>query len=160
MPGGAAILPPAAQDVGDAFVWHLFYQLTIRPSVLGQATNQEVVERARNTEIPQVLDYLEAQVPAEGFLFGALSIADIAIACFFRNAGYVRYQIDAGRWPKTVAFVARMFAQPSFAKLAVFEDKLMRTHPAKHRTALGELGAPLSRETFGTSTPQRRIRET
>ena len=33
-----------------------------------------------------VLDYLELQLPAEGFLFGSLGIADISIAVFLRNA--------------------------------------------------------------------------
>jgi glutathione S-transferase len=150
----------ADTQLGDAFIWHLFYQVTILPSVFGQATNQEIVQRALTSEIPQLLDYLETQIPTEGFLCGALSIADISIACFFRTACFARYRVDAARWPKSAAFVKRMFAHPSFAKLAVFEDRLMRTHPAQQRTVLGELGAPLTRDTFATPMPQRRIRET
>ena len=50
-------------------------------------------------DLPHVLDYLETQLPAEGFLFGEVSIADLSIACFFRNAAFARYSVDgrAGR---------------------------------------------------------------
>src|SRR6185503_19400051 len=58
----------------------------------------DIADRARartlKEEIPTVLDYLESEAPAEGFRFGnTLSVADIAIAAFFRNAGWVRFQI-------------------------------------------------------------------
>ncbi len=148
----------ADTQMGEVFIWRLFYQVAIRPFALGLATNQEIVNRALQVEIPQILDYLESQIPMDGFLCGAVSIADISIASFFRNAGFARYRVDAERWPKSAAFVARMFAHPSFAKLAVLEDRLMRVHPTQHRTVLGELGVPLTHETFGTSvarTPER-----
>ena len=38
------------------------------------------------------------------------ALADIAPACFFRNAGWVRFQIDAARWPRTAAWMARTLA--------------------------------------------------
>lgn len=148
----------ADTQMGEVFIWRLFYQVAIRPFALGQPTNAEIVHKALQIDIPQILDYLESQIPVEGFLCGALSIADISIASFFRNAGFARYRVDAERWPKSAAFVARMFAHPSFAKLAVLEDRLMRVPPAQHRMVLGELGVPLTQETFATSvarTPER-----
>ena len=33
----------------------------------------------------------------------------------------------------------------------------MRTPPTEHRAALAELGVPLTRETYGTTTPQRGV---
>jgi glutathione S-transferase len=107
-------------------------------------------------DVPQVLDYLEGEVPAEGFLFGgALSIGDIALACFFRNAAFARFTVDAARWPRTSAFVARVLDTPPFRKLKPLEDVLARTPIAQHRARLAELGAPLSVETFGTPEPRR-----
>jgi glutathione S-transferase len=41
-------------------------------------------------ELPTVLDYLEQQVPREGFLYGGAGIADISVAAFFRNLGFAR----------------------------------------------------------------------
>jgi len=102
-----------------------------------------------------VLDYLEAELPADGFLFGALSIADVAIACPFRNAAFARFTVDAVRWPKTAAFVERVLGLDSFEKLKPFEERLTRTPIAQHRAVLAEMGAPLTRESYGTTSPRR-----
>ena len=141
--------------MGEVFIWRLFNQLIIGPFVWGEATDPEILDRTLQHDIPHVLDYLESQVPADGFLFGELSVADVAIATFFRNAAYARYRVDPERGPKTAAFVARVLALPSFTKLVPFEDAMMKTPPAEQRNALRALGAPLTRETFGTPTPRR-----
>jgi glutathione S-transferase len=73
-----------------------------------------------------VLDYLEAELPA-----------------------------DAGRWPKTAAFVEGVLGLGSFEKLKPFEERLMRTPIAQHRAVLAEMGAPLTRESYGTTSPRR-----
>jgi glutathione S-transferase len=141
--------------MGEVFIWRLFNQVAINPYVWGEKTDQAMVERLFEKDIPHVLDYLESELPADGFLFGALSTADVAITAFFRNAAYARYRIDAGRWPRTAAFVERVLALESFSKLKPFEDVMMRTPPTEQRAALAAMGAPLTRETFGTVTPRR-----
>jgi glutathione S-transferase len=141
--------------MGEVFIWRLFNQVAINPFVWGKPTDAAILERTLTVEIPSVLDYLEAQVPAAGFLFGELSIADIAIAVFFRNAAFARFQVDAARWPRTAGFVERVLALPSFAKLKPIEDRLVRTPIPEHREVLAELGAPLARETYGTNVPRR-----
>ena len=141
--------------IGEVFIWHLFNQLVIRRFVWGETPDEQVLKKAREEEIPQVLAYLEGELPPEGFLFGAISIADISLAAFFRNAAFARYAIDAARWPRTAAFVARALDHPSFAKLRPFEELLLQTPIANHRAALKAAGAPVSAETFGTTTPRR-----
>ena len=66
---------------------------------------ESVVEHALTTMFPPVLDYLESQVPSEGFLFGAFGLADISIVSPMINAQYGDYNIDRARWPKLAAFV-------------------------------------------------------
>ena len=73
----------ADSRMGEVFIWRLFNQVAIKPAVWGEPTDPAVVESTLKNDIPQILDYLELQVPAEGFIFGNLSIADISIACFF-----------------------------------------------------------------------------
>ncbi|MBI5503243.1 MAG: glutathione S-transferase family protein [Deltaproteobacteria bacterium] len=141
--------------MGEVFIWRLFNQLAIAPAVWGEKTDASVVEKTQSEEIPQVLDYLESQAPAHGFLFGALSIADIAVASLMRNAALARFRIDAARWPKVASLVDLTLGLDAFAKLAVFEKRLMRTPPAEHRAVLAEMGAPLSADTFATRTPRR-----
>jgi glutathione S-transferase len=143
--------------MGEVFVWRLFNQHAIQPYVFGEAADPAVLETTLNVDIPHVLGYLESQVPAEGFFFGSLSIADIAIGCFFRNAAFARYRVDTRRWPRTAAFVDRVLATPSFERLRPFEERLMRTPIPKQRAALLEMGAPLTAETLGTNTPRRGI---
>ena len=143
--------------MGDVFIWRLFNQIAIRPSVWGEKGDRELVDRNLKEDVPTVLDYLEAEAPAEGFRFGALSLADIAIAAFFRNAGWVRFQIDATRWPRTAAWMARTLAQPAFAKLAKIEDAVLRTPIAEQRAALRALGAPVSAETYAGLAPRRGV---
>ena len=143
--------------MGEVFIWHLFNELIIRRFVWGEPTDQAVVERARNEEIPGTLDYLEAQVPTTGWLFGELSIADISIASFFRNAAYARYVVDASRWPKVAAYIERMLAKEPFATLKKFEDLSSRTPIDKQRGVLQEVGAPISAQTYATTQPRRGV---
>jgi glutathione S-transferase len=143
--------------MGEVFIWHLFNQLVIRRFVWGEPPDEQVLRKAREEEIPEILDYLEGEVPSDGFLFGLISLADIALAAPIRNASFARFSIDAGKWPKTAAFVSRVLGHAGFAKLRPFEDVLLRTPIGNHRTALGDAGAPLSAATFGMSTPRRGV---
>src|SRR5215470_1793244 len=143
--------------MGDVFIWRLFNQRVIRPFVWGEATDEAVVAKTLAEDVPAVLDYLESQAPPDGFFFGALSIADVAVSVFFRNAAFARFRIDAARWPRTAALVDRTLATPQFQSVRPFEDKMIRTPPAEHRAALTAMGAPLMSETYGTSTPRRGV---
>lgn len=140
--------------LADVLIWRLFYQLAIRKHVLHEATDETVVQRARDMEIPAALDYLETQIPAAGFIFGELSIADISIACYFRTASFVRYAVDAARWPRAAAFLHRMQALPAFQTLARWEDGVLRIPMTEQRDALAAMGAPLTRETMGSHVPR------
>ena len=68
----------ADSRLGDVLIWHFYNQVVIKKYVWNQKPDEAVVQKALTEEIPQVLDYLEAQLPEEGFLFGAISTADIA----------------------------------------------------------------------------------
>jgi glutathione S-transferase len=143
--------------MGDVFIWRYFNQIAIRPSVWGEKGDKALVEKTLSEDIPAVLDYLEAQAPAEGFRFGAASIADIAPACFLRTAAFVRFQVDAGRWPRTAGWMGRTLATPAFRKLAVIEDGVLRTPIGQQRDKLREMGAPISAETYASAAPRRGI---
>ena len=147
----------ADSRMGDVFIWRLFNQVAIKPRVWNEAADAAVVKQALEVEIPAVLDYLEAQLPAQGFLFGEPGIADISLACFFRNAAFARFQVDAARWPRTAAFVGRVLALPAFQKLASVEDVMVRTPIPKQREALLEQGVALTAQSYGSDTPRRGI---
>ena len=146
--------------MGDVFIWRFYNQLVIRRFVWREPPDEEMVRKAREEEIPSILDYLEAQLPPEGFLFGAVSLADIAIAAFFRNATFAHYAIDAQRWPRTADFVALTLALPAFEKLKPYEDLSLRTPVAELRPCLAAAGARLAAETVGLATPRRGLMPT
>ncbi|MFN3583644.1 glutathione S-transferase family protein [Phenylobacterium sp.] len=168
---GRALLPADPKDrararwfeefadtrLGDVFIWGLFYQRNVRPVVWGEPCDEARVEKSLSTDIPAALDYLERELPAAGFLFGDVDLADISLASFFRNAAYAGFEPDPARWPKTAAYVARVLAEPCFATLLPFEDVQRSVNPAGRRAALLEAGAPLTAETLGTRTPKRGV---
>lgn len=141
--------------MAEVIIWGLFNQVAINPFVFGQPTDQEILNDVLTVQLPHVLDYLEAQVPADGFIFGRLSIADISLAVFFRNAAFARFRVDAARWPKTAAFVERVLALDAFQKLKPIEERMMRVPPAEQRSAVAEMGVRLTAETYGTPLPRR-----
>ena len=140
--------------LGDVVIWGMFYQKGVKRYVFGEEPDDAIIAHARDEQLPVALDYLESLLPAEGFLFGEVSVADISIASFFRNAAFVRYVAEAARWPRMAALLERAWALPAFRKLAELEEKSMRTPLAEQRKVLMELGAPVSVETLGTSPPR------
>ena len=141
--------------LGDIFIWGLFYQKIVCPLVWGEPGDAARIEKTLAEDAPAALDYLEAQVPDGGFLFGEIGLADISIASFFRNAFYAGFRIDAARWPNTAAFVDRTLAHDCFARFKPFEDAQISTDPKGRRAALLAAGAPLTETSVGTRQPVR-----
>ena len=145
--------------MADVLIWGVFNKAVLEPGVWGKPRDLDGITRAMREDLPPILDYLERQLPAAGFLFDVaqLSIADIAIAASFRNLGFARQRVDAERWPVTAAFVDRTLAQPSFVRLQAFEEALMRTRIPEQRAKLAGLGAPLTEVSLGTATPRKGV---
>lgn len=143
--------------MGEVFIWRLFHQVAIRRFVWNEEPDAALVRKTLDEDVPEVLDYLESQAPADGFAFGALSIADVSVAAFLRNAAFARFQIDAARWPRTAAWIGRVLALEPFQRLVPIEEKMIRTPIAQQRAALAEAGVPITAETFGTAKPRRGV---
>jgi glutathione S-transferase len=146
--------------MGDVLIWRLFNEVAIKPAVWGENGDRALVDKTLVEDLPSILDYLESESVDDGFRFGELSIADIAIACFFRNASMARFQIDATRWPGAAAWIADTLATPAFEKLAKIENAIARIPIPQQREALQALGAPISSETYGAPTPRRGVMPT
>lgn len=148
----------ADTHLGDVLIWRLFFQLGAKRFLFREEADEAVVRKAREEEIPAALDYLEAQLPPAGFAFGALSIADLTLASFFRTAAFVKYTIDAARWPRTAALVAAVMALPAMRKLAAIEDRIVRLPLAEQRDALADMGVALTPATLGDAAPRHGFR--
>ncbi len=143
--------------MGDVLIWRFYYQLVIWRFVWNEETDENIVRKAREEDIPRILDYLESELPADDFIFNCLTIADITISAFFRTASFADYTIDAQRWPKTAGLVARTLAQPVFQKLARYEDAINGAPVSERRTRLQAVGAPLVAKSIGTARPIRGV---
>ena len=103
----------------------LFFQRFMRPMVLKQEADEELVEKIINKQLPPILDYLESQVPEKGFIFGEFMIADMSLMSPFINAGYASYELDASRWPVFADFVTRVKAYPVVDQVLQAEAAVM-----------------------------------
>jgi glutathione S-transferase len=103
----------------------IFFQKIAGPAFFKQPTDETVVNKAINEELPPLFDYLEGQVGNSDWLVGrSFSVADIGVATQFAHASFAGVSPDAKRWPKLAAYVDRALARPSFVD-AVGKAKAM-----------------------------------
>lgn len=143
--------------LGDLCIWSLFYQRIVGPMVFGDASDAARIERTLSEGLPQALDYLEGEAPVDGFRFGAIGLADISIASFFRNAAYAGFTIDEARWPLAAGWVARTLDHDCIDRFLQFEQAQLSTNPQGRRQALLAAGAPLVAESVGIRQPSRGV---
>lgn len=93
--------------------------------LLKREPDEARVKDAIDNLLPPVLDYVEANVPAEGFLFGHFTTADIALVSPMLNAEVGKYFVDSARWPKFSAFIDRVKLHPPVAKVLAAEQAFM-----------------------------------
>ena len=101
----------------------IFFQRFMRPFAFKQEPDEELVGKIIETRLPPMLDYLEGQVPADGFLFGDFMMADLSVVSPFINASYAGYEVDLARWPNTAGLIARVKAHPLVATVMEKEAK-------------------------------------
>lgn len=89
----------------------IFFQRFMRPRAFKQEPDEALISDIIDNKLPPMLDYLEGQIPNEGFLFGESGIADLSIMSPLVNASYAGYEIDANRWPRTTGLIATVKAR-------------------------------------------------
>ena len=141
--------------VGDVFVWKIFNAAVIAPAVFGAPRDKAQRERVLSEELPEVMNYLESQMPESGFLCGKLSIADISIAPYFANIQFARVEPDWTRWPKTQRWLSKVLAETALGKLHEIAAQIVRKPVPEHREAVAALGIKVSAQTVGEGTPVR-----
>lgn len=139
----------------DVLGWKLFFQMALKPRFFGGECDQAIIEQARDVELPTILNYLESLTPETGFLFGALSMADLSLAPAFANAGAVQIGVDPGRWPRLAAWLERMEAETPLGPLNLLARALMRTPVKHHRDRLAEFGFAASARSWMGDAPRR-----
>ena len=106
----------------------IFFQKMVAPKFFNQKTDEAVVQKALEEELPPMFDYLESELKEGAVsLVGdgkQLTVGDIAIGSMFVNLFHCGYGIDTKRWPKLAKYVAALHERPSFRAL-IAEDRGM-----------------------------------
>jgi len=117
-------------DAGDP----VFYERVVRPRVLRQAGDEEIVRRNVEEVIPSVFDQLEALYLAPGPLRagfvagGAPSAPDVSALAVWSpivNLEHMGFPVDGARWPRLAAFMAATSAHPALRAIVEGERKAL-----------------------------------
>ena len=103
----------------------IFFQRFMRPFAFKQEPDEELVAKITEKQLPPMLDYLEGQLPADGFVFGEFTLADMAIISPFINASYAGYDVDSTRWPNMAGLIDRVTALPAVTSVLAQEAKAL-----------------------------------
>jgi len=130
-PAGAADKARARwlEELADSRVTELaagiFFQRYMRAVVMKKESDEELVEKIITERLPPLLDHLESQVPAEGFIFGDIMLADVSLLSPFINASYAGYQVDPERWPLFSGLLARVKSDQVMSRILSDEAAAM-----------------------------------
>jgi glutathione S-transferase len=105
----------------------IFFNLIVAPRFMGRAGDLEAAKQAELNDLPPILDYLETVAPGDdGFLVGdGLTLADLAVAGPFANFRHTETKVCPERYPRTVAYVDRILARPSFSQWVERETAML-----------------------------------
>lgn len=117
------------EELGGTYVTELatgiFFQRFMRPFAFKQEPDEELVAKIIDKQLPPILDYLEEQAPADGFIFGDFMLADLSLVSPFINASYAKYEVDSGKWPALAGLIERVKAVPQVAAVLQKEADAM-----------------------------------
>ena len=115
-----------ADTIATAAMGVIFFNQIVAPMFMKQEGDQAAIDNAKANLVPPVWDYLESVIPASGFLVGdRFTLADIAVASPFVNAGHCGMGPDAATHPKLAAYIAAMHARPSLGDWIRRERKML-----------------------------------
>ena len=103
----------------------IFFQRFMRPLAFKQEPDEELITKITEERLPPMLDYLESQIPADGFVFGDFTMADLSIVSPFINAAYAKYEVDPARWPATAGLIASVREVPAVKTILEQEAKAL-----------------------------------
>ncbi|NVJ71094.1 MAG: glutathione S-transferase family protein [Alphaproteobacteria bacterium] len=126
----------ADDHLGRNVLFKLFFQRMIRPRLFKEEPDEAIIAEALEKDMPQALDYLEGEVPEDGFLAGDISAGDIVIATLLKNALWAGWQLDGARWPRFAAWLARVNAVPAVAKVNALADEVVNAKPKEQLVIL------------------------
>jgi len=134
--------------LADVFVWRIFNAAVIRRAVWKEPRDEAAIAIALTEHLPPVMDYLESIAPADGFLFGTVSLADIAVAAHFANLRWSATTADLSPWPAAMAWVGRVEQLPALARATELAERNAAARGPERLAVFGEMGYALAETSF------------
>lgn len=105
---------------------HIFLQKIVYPKFLGKQTDQAIVDKAINEELPEVCRYLENKLQGKKyFVADQFTLADISVASAFQNLYLSGFEIDANQYPHLADHLANCWQRDSFTEQAKLEQQAL-----------------------------------
>lgn len=142
--------------MADIFLWRCFNAVIIKPGLWGEERDLDGFRATLAGPVVEIMDWLEGEAPADGFLFGDIGLADISVAVMFRNMRYARWTPDEKRWPKTAAWIERAEMHRALARSTAWADGMIKTPVPEQRARARELGVPLTEKSYLVEGPPKR----
>lgn len=91
----------------------LFRERFLNPKFFKQDPDEAIVQGILDNGMPESLNYLETQIPENGYLVGdTLTIADIAVVTCFIQARYGDFDVQGDDHPKLRAYLDKALNSP------------------------------------------------
>ncbi len=104
---------------------NIFMECLTKPFKSNKQTDDKVVKYSIDNLLPPLFNYIESQLPKEGFIFGEIGIADIAVATALINATYTDFEVDKVLWPKLANHLSIVKTHPVVVKCMQTEEPMI-----------------------------------
>ena len=96
----------------------IFLEKFAAPMFLGKPTNEELIQKVLERDLPPLFAHLDATIGDRRFMVGdSFSIADIAIASPFNNFRHTGTEIDRDAYPNLRRYADSLIEHPTIAKI-------------------------------------------
>jgi glutathione S-transferase len=102
----------------------MMFNRFLKAKILGEESDEAAASAAEEA-LTGRLGYLEDTLGEDGWLDGAFSLGDIAVASVFKAFAYADWQVDAAAWPKIAAWYGRVCERPAWQEAAQVENAIM-----------------------------------
>ena len=114
----------------------IFANRVLKPLIMGEASDEDAVNKAMAQDLPIILDYLEKELADKRyFVAGILSMADLAISSQLLCLRLSNVSLDMSRWPRLGSYLSRLCGKDIYQTQIKTEDRIIERLKEKRAVA-------------------------
>ena len=107
--------------LSDVATFKMFFEIVVKPKIFDQKTDDVVVNQAITTELPPMLDYLEASLAGTPWFAGfEFSMADAAVAIQMLALQMADFDLSKNKWPRLNSHMQQTISRSSFQSIVEY----------------------------------------